>query len=60
MIIHNKPLEKRLARNEIEAAVLEIKQKPPQHPLTFCDAMEYCKYSTTNCLYGNKNCWYER
>lgn len=55
-----KPLEKRLARNEIEATILEMQQKPKQHPLTFCEAMEYCKYVSGNCLYGKRNCWYER
>jgi len=54
-----KPLEKKLAQNEIDAAILEMQKEPMRHPLNFCEAVEYCKYASTNCLYGQKKCWYE-
>ena len=55
---HNKRLEHRLAANEIEIALLEMKPVP-LHPVVFCEAIEYCKYAALNCLYGQRKCYYE-
>ena len=55
-----RPLENRLASNEIYEALLEMERKDPlpkPNPLLFCEKIYTCDYKEMDCLYGKKDCY---
>ena len=58
-MIFNRSLEKRLARNDIEEELLNLKSIPKSnHDLLFCEGIYHCRDRQMDCLYGKKDCYF--